>query len=230
MLYFGQGTATNSGVVGTDNAQFGWLKRHPEFHDVPCRDITLAGRNFETTHWDGSGKTVSTGAFLPYGTPSTPGQVIRGSVPCSGAVMRVPLTGGTPELVAWGFRNPFGLAFGPDGQLYLTQNSYDDRGSRPVWGSADVLWRVTAGTWYGWPDNAEGFPLTRLDFKGPRHVTTPVPKPAEQHHLNHMSSLQVVAVFHGPSAIAASPRRYFQRFAVLQRCFARRRVLPLHCL
>jgi glucose/arabinose dehydrogenase len=28
-LYFGVGTATNSGVVGYDNAKFGWLKRHP---------------------------------------------------------------------------------------------------------------------------------------------------------------------------------------------------------
>jgi glucose/arabinose dehydrogenase len=167
MLYFGQGTATNSAVVGNDNAQFGWLKRHADFHDVPCRDVTLAGRNFESPHWNGSGTIASTGAFLPYGTPSSPGQVVRGQVPCSGAIMRVPLAGGTPELVAWGFRNPFGLAFAPDGQLYVSENSYDDRGSRPVWGTADVLWRVTPGTWYGWPDFAEGFPLTRSDFKPP---------------------------------------------------------------
>jgi glucose/arabinose dehydrogenase len=167
MLYFGQGTATNSGVVGNDNAQFGWLKRHPDFHDIPCRDIALAGRNFEAAHWNGSGTIVSTGAYLPYGTPSTAGQVIPGKLPCSGAVMRVPLTGGAPELVAWGFRNPFGLAVAPDGQLYVAENSYDDRGSRPVWGSADVLWRVKPGAWYGWPDYAEGFALTRPDFKPP---------------------------------------------------------------
>ena len=35
LLYFGVGTATNSGVVGPDNADFGWLKRHPELCDVP---------------------------------------------------------------------------------------------------------------------------------------------------------------------------------------------------
>ena len=34
-IYFGQGTATNSGVVGTDSHEFGWLERHPRFHDVP---------------------------------------------------------------------------------------------------------------------------------------------------------------------------------------------------
>ncbi|MEX2233814.1 MAG: hypothetical protein WD824_16735 [Cyclobacteriaceae bacterium] len=34
-IYFGQGTATNSGVVGEDNANFGWLQRDPDFHDIP---------------------------------------------------------------------------------------------------------------------------------------------------------------------------------------------------
>jgi glucose/arabinose dehydrogenase len=33
-LYFGQGTYTNSGVVGRDNAEFGWLKRFPKLHDI----------------------------------------------------------------------------------------------------------------------------------------------------------------------------------------------------
>jgi glucose/arabinose dehydrogenase len=44
-IYFGQGTATNSGVVGEDNAKFGWLKRHPDHHDIPCKDIQLNGEN-----------------------------------------------------------------------------------------------------------------------------------------------------------------------------------------
>ena len=152
-VYFGQGTATNSGVVGEDNAKFGWLKRFPQFHDVPCRDVTLAGHNVESA--DPLGKTqgrVSTGAFVPFGTPTQPGQVIEGRVPCSGAILRVDRDGGAPELVAWGFRNPFGLAFSPEGQLYATDNGYDDRGSRPVWGTADHLWRVSEGAWYGWPD------------------------------------------------------------------------------
>src|SRR4051812_11113883 len=38
-IYFGQGVVTNSGVVGEDNASFGWLSRHIDFHDIPCRDI-----------------------------------------------------------------------------------------------------------------------------------------------------------------------------------------------
>jgi hypothetical protein len=46
------------------------------------------------------------------------------------------------ELVAWGFRNPFGLAFASGGALFVTDNGYDDRGSRAVWGTGDYLWDV----------------------------------------------------------------------------------------
>lgn len=157
-IYFGQGTATNSGVVGPDNAEFGWLKRHPDFHDIPCKDVKLAGRNFTSDNPLAGGK-ATTGAYLPFGQASTQGQVIPGKVPCGGAVLRVRPEGGTPELVAWGFRNPFGLAFSPDGKLYVTENGYDQRGSRPVFGTPDVLWAVEPGAWYGWPDHSAGIPL-----------------------------------------------------------------------
>ncbi len=136
-VYFGQGTATNAGIA-----------EQGEQPDIPCRDVTLAGINFD-----------GTGAFLPHGTPSEQGQVIKGQLPCSGAIMRVKTTGGPVELVAWGFRNPAGLAL-DNGALYATDNGYETRGSRPVFGSADVLWKVEMSHWYGWPDFSEGRPLT----------------------------------------------------------------------
>src|SRR3954471_21401621 len=60
VLYFGVGTATNSGIVGPDNKDFGWLKRHPQHHDIPPVDIVLAGRNFVTKDQlnPGSGRTA----------------------------------------------------------------------------------------------------------------------------------------------------------------------------
>jgi glucose/arabinose dehydrogenase len=168
-LYFGQGVATNSGIVGIDSYDFGWLKRHPEVHDIPCRDVTLAGRNFETPNplTPATGDRASTGAFLPFGTPSIHGQVVRGRVPCSGAVMKVRLDGARPQLVAWGFRNPFGLAFAADGRLFVTDNGYDDRGSRPAWGTGDLLWAVTPDRWYGWPDYSAGRSLDTDSFDPP---------------------------------------------------------------
>lgn len=159
-IYFLQGTATNSGVVGTDNAQFGWLHRYPEFHDVACRDITLTGKNYTTPNpLKGGTGPVTTGAFVPFGTATTDGQVIRGKVPCNGAVLRVRPDGSNLELVAWGLRNPFGLAFSPDGRLFVTENSYDVRGSRPVFGTGDLLREVRAGQWHGWPDHFANIPF-----------------------------------------------------------------------
>ena len=164
-VYFGQGTATNSGVVGEDSLLLGWLAKHPDTHDIPCKDIVLRGTNFTSKNPltpDKDDEAV-TGAFSSFGVATAPGQVMKGQLPCSGAVMRVPAEGGKVELVAWGFRNPFGLAFAPDGSLYVSDNGYDMRGSRPVFGSADWLWRVENGRWYGWPDFADGRPLT-MDF------------------------------------------------------------------
>lgn len=182
-IYFGQGTATNSAVVGKDNAEYGWRKRYPDFHDIPGEDIVLTGQSFETRD---RGRRVLTGAFVPYGTPTQPGQVIKGQVPCTGAIMRVSPNGGRPQLVAWGFRNPYGLAFGPDRQLYVTENGYDDRGSRPVFGAGDPFWRVQPGRWYGWPDFSGNLPLAQNHFSPPgksrpkfllaRHPNTP-PRP-----------------------------------------------------
>jgi glucose/arabinose dehydrogenase len=134
---------------------------------VPGAEIELRGETFASGDALGRtrGKSVETGAFAAFGTSQ---RRVAGSVRCSGSVLRVPVAGGEPELVAWGFRNPFGLAFAPDGSLYATDNGYDERGSRPVWGSADHLWRVEQGSWYGWPDYSGDRPLTDDEFRPPR--------------------------------------------------------------
>lgn len=181
-LYFGQGTATNSGVVGPDNYQFGWLKRAPRHHDIACEDIILAGQNFTSENpfrgepaspLPGNPERVVTGAYVPFGTAVRPGQVVRGQVPCTGAIMRVRPSGGAPELVAWGFRNPFGLAFSPDGRLFVTDNGYDERGSRPVFGTGDLLYAIEPGRWYGWPDFYAGHLLDE-ENRGKSHPGPPM--------------------------------------------------------
>lgn len=173
-IYFAVGVATNSAVVGMDSHKFGWLARNPDFHDIPARDVTLAGINYTTDNPltpDGDDK-ATTGAFVPFGTRTTKGQVIPGALPATGALMRMNLDGTGLELVAWGLRNPFGMAFSSDGALYMTDNSYDVRGSRPVFGTGDLLWRIdleNLGTWHGWPDFHGQRPLSDEDhFKAPR--------------------------------------------------------------
>lgn len=190
-LYFGQGTATNSGVVSVDDfTKYGWLKRNPQFHDIPGRDVVLAGVNYETSDpfqkpirsrwyqrwfpWFFSPDNMKvTGAFVPFGTRTRPGEIIRGQLPCTGAIMRVPLSGGPLELVAWGLRNPYGLAFAPDGTLFATENQYDSNGSRPVWGTGDLLWRIEPGRWYGWPDYYGNERINDANRFGVPHGPTP---------------------------------------------------------
>jgi glucose/arabinose dehydrogenase len=166
-LYFGQGAITNSGVVGEDNALFGWLLKRRNMHDIPGQDIVLRGQNFESgpIFPPVPAKVVTTGAFVPRGTPTHPGQVIRGRVPATAAIMRVRPEGGAIQLVAWGTRNPFGLAFSPSGQLYATDAAFDSRGSRPIENAPDVLWRIRPGVWYGFPDFAGGVPVTNPRFR-----------------------------------------------------------------
>jgi hypothetical protein len=81
-VFFSVGTATNSGVVGTDNADFGWLKRFPRFHDVACKDIVLRGDNFHAddpiTQTKGG---VDTGPYQPFGTPAQKDHDVGGRAP-----------------------------------------------------------------------------------------------------------------------------------------------------
>ncbi len=177
-IYFGQGTITNSGVVGLDNYDYGWLKRHPKLHDIACRDIPLRDVNYRTPNplsEDPDDEAV-TGPFLPFGQAAVTGQTAAGRLPCSGSVMRFRYPDGPLELVAWGFRNPFGLAFAADGTLFITDNGYDVRGSRPIWGAGDYLWAVDvrrAPVWFGWPDFAGGVAVNSSAYSAPDH---PPPK------------------------------------------------------
>src|SRR6266480_7971542 len=49
-LYFSQGALTNTGVVGLDAYELGWLRQLPHPHDIPGYEIVLAGVNFETSN------------------------------------------------------------------------------------------------------------------------------------------------------------------------------------
>jgi glucose/arabinose dehydrogenase len=159
-IYFGQGCATNCGVVGADNFAFEWLPKNPQFCDVPAQDIALAGRNYDYQNvLSDVRETVQTGAYVPFGTQTVPGQVIPGSVKCTGSILRCNPDGSDLEVVAWGLRNPYSVAFHPDGRLYATEHGMDERGRRYVVGDPDDFYEIQSGTWYGWPDFASGIRL-----------------------------------------------------------------------
>lgn len=163
-MYFGQGTATNSGVVGLDN---GWIENHPFFHDYPGGDIVLKGQNFITKNIQTASPDdfACTGAYSPFGVLSKPYEMIKGIVKASGSILRANIDGSDLELVAWGLRNPFRLKFDRFNRLFSTNHGVDVRGSRPIDNSPDEFQIIMPGTWYGWPDYTGGLPVTLPRFK-----------------------------------------------------------------
>lgn len=169
MLYLGQGTATNTGVVGSDNFVYAWADRHPGFHDVPSRPWRLTGRTYSDLDLRSirPADRASTGAFAPFGT--TRETVKPGDAP-SGTILQIDPETGAITVHADGLRNPYGLAWSPGGTLYATNLGYDDRGVRAVRQSPDWLVQVREGAWYGWPDFAGTVPLTDARFASRRGV------------------------------------------------------------
>jgi glucose/arabinose dehydrogenase len=169
-LYFSQGAMTNTGVVGLDAYELGWLRRLPHAHDLPGYDITLTGVNFETEDPlnDEPTARARTGAFVPFGTETEAGQRVSAQLPCTAAVMRCDPDGSDLELVAWGLRNAYGLGFLPDGRLLAVDQGADDRGSRPVGNAPDMLFEVLEGEWYGWPDFIGDDPVTAAKYRPKR--------------------------------------------------------------
>ncbi len=168
VMYLSIGTVTNSAVVGEDNAVFGWLKKPKlrQLHDVPCEDIVLTGETFVSDNPLEEGEQiVETSPYSAFGTALPAGSTVPGDPKCNGAVLRANLDGSNLEVVAWGFRNPYGLEIGPDAALYITMHGFDARGSRHVEDAWDCLYRVEEDAWYGWPDFACEVPVTDPQFK-----------------------------------------------------------------
>jgi glucose/arabinose dehydrogenase len=162
-IYFGIGTATNSGVVGEDNE---WVFDHPLLHDVPPFNIALVGQNYVTNNiLNANTEKAYTGDFSAYGVPNTADEKRKGVLKASGSILRFDRDGTNLELVASGLRNPVQIQFDRRFQLYAANRGYDVRGSRPIANAPDEFFRITAGTWYGWPDFSAGEPVTDEKFR-----------------------------------------------------------------
>ena len=164
-MYFGQGTATNSGVVGLDND---WVFTNPMVYDYSGEYVMLNGQNFETENIlieNPQSEKLYTGAYSPYGIPNTPNEVRKGITRASGSILRANLDGSELELYAWGFRNPVYMKFDNVERLFVANNGYEARGSRPIANAVDEFFLVAPGIWHGWPDYSGGDPVTLPRFK-----------------------------------------------------------------
>jgi glucose/arabinose dehydrogenase len=170
LMYFAQGSVSQNGVVLPHGYTVDFA-RHPEAHDVPGQDVTLTGNNVDTYDPTAPYPYITrTGPFKPFGVAATKGEVVKGQLKCSTGVWRSQLDGSEMELLAWGVRNPYGMAFGEDGELYVSDNDYEETSERAIANDPDRIWRirnaraplgsVAAPDWYGFPDIcADGRPV-----------------------------------------------------------------------
>jgi len=170
LMYFGQGSVSQQGVVLPQGFTVD-STRQPLAHDVPGQDVVLTGNNVIT--YDPTAAYpyyAKTGPFKPFGIPAEQGEVVKGELKCNSAIWRSKPDGSEMELLAWGIRNPYGMTFGEDGELYVTDNDFEETGDRAVANDPDRVWRidnarkphgsVTTPDWYGFPDIcADGLPV-----------------------------------------------------------------------
>lgn len=164
-LYFGQGTVTNSGVVGIDNE---WVTTSPLLCDYPGDFIMLHGQNFETDNIFTQSLTEDiavTGAFSPYGVPNLPFEIRKKYMKASGCILKSNLDGSNLEQFAWGFRNPSFMRFDNSGNLFVGNNGYNAVGSRPIDNATDDCYYVMPNLWYGWPDYSGGEAVNSPRFR-----------------------------------------------------------------
>jgi glucose/arabinose dehydrogenase len=169
-LYFGIGTATNSGIVGLDNWAVGWVRRHRKVHDKPftkmrTRGVRMDSRNPQAGLF-GPGEKAVTGPFQPFDVANQSYVYPPQNGKFNGAIYSVAPDGGDLRAEAWGIRLPRGLGFNHLGILYFTNNGMELRGTRPVKDDPDVLCKLVRGTWYGWPDySADFYEITQPRFQ-----------------------------------------------------------------
>ena len=167
-LWFGVGTATNSGVVGLDN--WSWVKKYPNFCDRSFVDLKLNGFQFKSKHPDaglfGAPEIAVTAPYQPFNV-STPTRIRHNDFP-TGAIYSVDPAGGNLKVEAYGIHAPRGVTFNSFGTPYITNDGMELRGTRPIKDDPDAL-LIVRGGWYGWPDySADLQPVTdeRFQLKG----------------------------------------------------------------
>jgi glucose/arabinose dehydrogenase len=170
-LWFGVGSATNSGVVGLDN--WHWVKKYEDFCDRSFVDLKLNGFQFKSKHPDaglfGAAETAVTAPYQPFNVSAQ--TRVRHSDTPTAAIYSVDPEGGGVEVEAHGVRNPRGLAFSEGGILYMTNGGMELRGTRPIKDDPDALLTVRRG-WYGFPDyTADLQPVTDERFQPPTDMT-----------------------------------------------------------
>ena len=190
-LYFSIGSITNSGVVGLDNWQQGWVIDHEQARDIPAVPLKLLGYRFDTPNpnaglFGGTDLSV-TAPFQAFGSSNQ--TWIRPASKSTASIYSISPAGGDLRLEAHGIRCARGLAFNDFGRLYATDQGMELRGTRPVKDDPDSLLRIIRNTWYGWPDfSTDLVPLTDTRFQPPPEMIIKTGYPELAFLVDHQTS------------------------------------------
>ena len=187
-LFFGVGSATNSGIVGLDNMR--WLRKYRNFCDQAFVTMELLGLRslsknpFASLFVPGSGETADTGP-LPAIRHERQDDDRRNADQAAEQRRRLggDRRGRSRQIVAYAFRNP--QRSGIVGSRYrsiFTNQGMEMRGSRPVKDDHDALihtYTVGPPTPGGFPDYTTSMePVSQAQFQPPLSAFPPnnVPK------------------------------------------------------
>jgi hypothetical protein len=180
-LYFGVGATTNSGVVGLDNWDEGWVRNHREACDLAYQTLNLFGFRFDVPNPEASlfsPNTLVTVPYAPLGTSDVteiPAVQFPVQKP-TGAIFSVAMDGGDLKVEAWGVRDPEGILLDDLGAIYLTDRGMELRGTRPIDKDPDALFQLTPfrGSWLGWPDYSRSLePIYLPQYQPPAWMVLP---------------------------------------------------------
>ena len=192
-LYFGVGSVTNSGVVGLDNWQEGWVRDHPKACDLAYQALFLLGFRFDALNPQSSlfsPNSLVTVPFEPFGTSDViqiPAVDFPVQMP-SGAIFSVALDGGDLKVEAWGVHDPVGIAIDPNySTVYFTDRGMELRGTRPIDNDPDALYALNIrGSNWGWPDYARnGDSVAMPQYQPPKSMVIPTGYPNVQFVIDH---------------------------------------------
>lgn len=181
-MYVCVGTGGNSGFM--DENMIPFVLKAPDGRPTPAKDIVLRGVNIQLPDFVKGSGYVLTGAFVPFGTETYPGQIIKGHNKAGGTILVFDPENGeeTVRPFAWGFRNIIGIAWNSEGELFASVNGYDNAPGRPINDTYDGTYRVREGEWYGWPDFTANFdPVTDAKYKPTASTVAPVFINGERH-------------------------------------------------
>lgn len=171
-MYFNQGSVSLNGVNGPEAFMLGFHDKHPGARDVPGEDITLTGHSIRSSDPTAPFPLrTQTGPFKPFGEAAEEDETIEGQEKCTTGVFRSTPHGDEFELLAWGVRNGWGMAFDEQGELYVSDFCMEDMGIRPIGQDPGRIWHVRNASespgsiqepdWYGFPDfGGDGKPVT----------------------------------------------------------------------